>query len=90
MRRRDDFVARLDAEPTHGDVQRVSAVRAGNAVPNSKRPRPCLFKGVHMATSNVRRVCNDFRDGRVDLRLNTKILGMQINERTVIERRGES
>ena len=32
MRGRDDFVARLDAQGTHGDVEGVRAVGAGDAV----------------------------------------------------------
>ncbi len=80
MRGGDDFVAGLNAERAHRDVERVRAIRAGDAVFDSERLRPCLFKGFDLRAADESRLRDDVRDGGVNFRFDAQVLSVKVNE----------
>src|SRR6266487_1031685 len=80
MRGRNDFITGLESKAAHGDVKRIGAISTGNAVLHAEGLGPCLFKGIDLRATNECRLCDDFCQGGIYLRLDGQILSVEIDE----------
>ena len=81
MRGGDDFITRLNADRSQGQQQRSGSGRDSNRVSCSDSSGEALFKARNFLTQNKAGAVNDSLDGRINLRLDGRILSFQINER---------
>src|SRR5437899_4247892 len=81
MRGRDDLVSRLVLERSHGEVERISAVRTGHAVFGACRGRELPLEGIDIWSTDERAVANDRCDRTIDLIFDRLILEPEIRIR---------